>query len=121
MDAVTRKQLAEQGWPERVESELANIQPYEGYQNSLNLYDECLLWGARVIELHKVHPGIIKVEILAHQNMQWPGIDVELEKYKSCHRNCRYKPSPCTASFVVVGLNTTSTVHVLILRRMLLS
>ena len=94
------KQFVQQGLPERVEGESTDMQPYERRKNKLSLQDGCLLWGGRVIippqlcdrvvnELHEAHPGIVKMKVLAHQYVWWPGIDAGLEKkVKSC-QNCQ--------------------------------
>ena len=56
----------------------------------------CILWGYRVIvpkslrekllqELHKDHPGVIRMKSVAPSFMWWPGLDKDIENLaKSC-------------------------------------
>ena len=103
------KQFVQQGWPDRVNSESTDMQPYERRKNELSLHDGCLLWGGRVVippqlrdrvvsELHEAHPGIVKMKVLARQYVWWPGIDAELEKkVKNCDSCQSVRQNPAHA------------------------
>ena len=116
------RQFVQQGWPERVEGESTDIQPFERRKNELSLHDGCLLWGGRVVippqlrdrvvdELHEAHPGIVKMKVLARRYVWWPGIDAQLEKkVKSCQLSvCSPKSSPGTTP--PMGVATTTMVE----------
>ena len=82
-----------EGWPHSPTEEL---KPYFSRRQEISIEDNCLLWGIRVIipnslrkylltELHKDHPGIVKMKVLARGHVWWPGMDDEIEKVaKSC-------------------------------------
>ncbi|XP_014204907.1 uncharacterized protein K02A2.6-like [Copidosoma floridanum] len=64
--------------------------------SELNVEDDCVMWGHRVIiplnlrktmldELHSSHGGIVKMKALARSYMWWPNIDADIENLmKSC-------------------------------------
>lgn len=92
-----------------MEGESTNVQPYERRKNELSLHDGWLLWGGRIVippqlrnrmvdELHKAHPRIVKMKILARQYVWWPGIDTELEKkVKVCQNWQSVRQNPAHA------------------------
>ena len=69
----------------------------------------CLLWGYRVIvpkclrgkllqELHKDHPGVIRMKSVARSFMWWPGLDKDIEHLaKSCQSCQAVKRAPPVA------------------------
>ena len=71
------------GWPTRVP------EPFSQYwtrRNELTLQDNCILWGIRVVvpeglrsqiltELHRGHPGIVRIKAVARSHVWWPGLD----------------------------------------------
>ena len=80
-------------WPAKVPEALA---PYRNRRAELSVEEGCLLWGTRVLiltdlqpkvleELHKGHPGIVRMKALARSHVWWPSIDRHLEeKVKAC-------------------------------------
>ena len=95
-----------EGWPHSPTEEL---KPYFSRRQEISIEDNCLLWGIRVIipnslrkylltELHKDHPGIVKMKVLARGHMWWPGMDDEIEKVaKSCEACLEAKQAPAKA------------------------
>ena len=56
----------------------------------------CLLWGIRIVvpnglqqkviqEIHRNHPGIVRMKAIAQSYMWWPGIDADIE---TCVKLC---------------------------------
>ena len=86
------------GWPNSVPE---NLKVFWRRRHELTSEAGCLLWGCRVVvpagacqrrvmeELHKGHPGIVRMKALARSYIWWPGMDQEIERWA---RAC----SPCT-------------------------
>ena len=81
------------GWPRKVSEAL---RPFWQRRDELTVEADCVLWGTRVIvpaklcqkvlqELHRGHPGIVRMKALAHSHVWWPNLDKQLEESaKSC-------------------------------------
>lgn len=90
-------QMAWKGWPKNNEGFPVEISPYLQRKNEISCYQDCLLWGTRVIIppggrkrileiLHSAHPGIVKMKGLARSYVWWPNLDKEIEDcVNSCH------------------------------------
>lgn len=90
-----------QGWPTL--SEQNSPQEYKSYfqrRNELTVEEGCLLWGIRTIipskfrinileELHKSHPGMVRMKALARNHVWWPQIDREIEERVRACKNCQ--------------------------------
>ena len=95
-----------EGWPASIPEE---TKPYANRRQEITTEGDCLLWGLRVIiptslraellrELHKDHPGIVKMKLFARGYMWWPGMDGEIEKLaKTCEACHQAKQAPAKA------------------------
>ncbi|XP_021370583.1 uncharacterized protein K02A2.6-like isoform X2 [Mizuhopecten yessoensis] len=90
------------GWGEKCPNE--RLKPYHNRRHELNLYEDVLLWGNRVViptfgraslldALHEGHPGIVKMKSLARGYVWWPGIDAEIEERVKCCESCQLQAS----------------------------
>lgn len=99
-------QYSRGGWPT---SSTEVFRPYSMRRQEISIEDGCLLWGMRVIiptslrekslvELHRDHPGVVKMKSLARSHMWWPGMDAEIERVaKSCDACHEAKKAPAKA------------------------
>ncbi|VEN58041.1 unnamed protein product, partial [Callosobruchus maculatus] len=66
-------QWTRRGWPEETNGFPEQFQPYLRRKNEISVYQDCLLWGSRVIIppggrkrvmnlLHEGHPGVVKMK-----------------------------------------------------------
>ena len=73
------------------------VRPYWHKRAELTIEGNCILWGVRVLiptplrervvrELHRGHPGIVRMKSLARSHVWWPAIDKDLE---NCAKSCR--------------------------------
>ena len=81
------------GWPTRVPQVLS---PYHTRRLELTVEGGCLLWGIRVVipttlrgaileELHRSHPGVVRMKTLARSHVWWPSLDKDIE---DCVKQC---------------------------------
>lgn len=94
---------AKGSWPNRTR---ADVRPFKHRANELSVEGECLFWGTTVViprklqsklmeELHRDHPGIVKMKAVARSYMWWPNIDKDLEALaKSCKECASVKRAP---------------------------
>ena len=86
-----------EGWPGKKLPEA--LMPYYNKRGELSTDQGCLLWGMRVViptnlqyrilnELHFTHPGIIKMKLLAHSYVWWPGLDSSIENLVHSCTDC---------------------------------
>ena len=93
-------------WPDKMKE---CLKPYWNRRNELTIEGSCVMWGIRVViprklqsqvleELHRDHPGIVRMKSIARSHMWWPGIDKQLEEAsKSCVRCQAIKSKPAVA------------------------
>ena len=76
-----------EGWPREPPKEL---QPYHRKRAELSLEAGCLFWGTRVVvpkelqsrvlsELHRSHPGIVRMKGIARAHVWWPELSKAIE------------------------------------------
>ena len=100
-DEVLSKVLCclQQGWPEDTQGPLT---PFWRRKEELAIESDCILWGVRVVvpaklhkkvleELHRGHPGVVRMKALAWSHVWWPELDKEIEE---CAKAC----SACQAN-----------------------
>ena len=95
-----------EGWPKQSSKEL---HPYWSRRLELTVEGGCILWGIRAIvpqklrerllkELHRDHPGISRMKMVARSYIWWPGLDQAIEDLvKSCVSCQSVKHSPSVA------------------------
>ena len=91
------------GWPHQIPQKL---KPFADRRNELTVEEGCLLWGYRVLipgklrpkllqELHRDHPGVVRMKAIARSYMWWPGLDREIEQTaKGCQPCQAVKRAP---------------------------
>ena len=84
------------GWLYSRDELHVDLQPYWSYRDELAVIDGIILKGKCTIipnslkkqvlnQLHKNHMGIEKTKLLAHECINWPNINADIEKYiKQC-------------------------------------
>ena len=107
-DEVLSKVLRclQQGWPEDTQGPLT---PFWRRKEELPIECDCILWGVRVVvpaklhkkvleELHRGHPGVIRMKALARSHVWWPELDKEIEECaKACSACQANKHAPAKA------------------------
>ena len=95
-----------EGWPKQSSKEL---HPYWSRRLELTVEGGCILWGIRAIvpqklrerllkELHRDHPGISRMKMVARSYIWWPGLDQAIEDLvKSCVSCQSVKHAPSVA------------------------
>lgn len=88
-----------QGWPAEQEWS-PEYQQYYRRRNELTVEEGCLLWGVRTViphkfranlleELHKSHPGMVRMKALSRNHVWWPQIDKDIEETVRACQNCQ--------------------------------
>ena len=86
-------QFTRDGWPAVISD---GYKPYWNRRQELSTEGGCLMWGNRVVipqklrarlveELHRDHPGMVKMKAVARSYLWWPGVDKDLEE---CAKSC---------------------------------
>ena len=76
------------------------LRPFFDKRHELTVEEGCLLWGIRVIvpkrlraklldELHRDHPGIVKMKSVARSYMWWPGLDQDIQNLVKACKSCQ--------------------------------
>ena len=76
------------------------VRPYAVIRDELNLEEDVIMWGGRVViplsckkemlkELHHNHPGIVRMKGLARMHMWYPGINKDIENVVQNCANCQ--------------------------------
>ena len=93
-------------WPQQISQ---CLRPFYDRRHELTVEEGCILWGYRVIvpkvlrekllqELHKDHPGVIRMKSVGRSFMWWPGLDKDIEnRAKSCQSCQAVKRAPPVA------------------------
>ena len=80
------------------------MKPYSSKKEELSVYEDCILWGNRVVippkgrkavlqELHEGHPGMTRMKALARMYVWWPGSDKDIEDSVSLCSDCQINQS----------------------------
>ncbi|KFD47809.1 hypothetical protein M514_11289 [Trichuris suis] len=117
----------QRGWPQE---KTGQIPQFFNRRDSLSAFGGCLLSGERVVipaslhrlvlcQLHRGHPGIVRMKALARSHVYWPGLDNQIEELvKRCNRcafvaklplKTKLAPWPVPAKH---GRDSTSTMQV---------
>ena len=92
------------GWP-RIEAD-SELQAYYRVREEISIEEDCLLRGVRVIvperyreeildELHRSHPGMVRMKALARLHVWWPNLDTDIEKRVAACESCRKQLPNC--------------------------
>ena len=76
------------------------MQPYHARRKELLIENDCLLWGTRVlvpeklqpvisVELHRGHPGVVRIRAHARSRMWWPSIDKHIKDMAKTCTDCQ--------------------------------
>ena len=90
-------QYVQLGWPDVVQERL---KPYSIRRDELTLQGNVLMWGIRVIvpnklqdkvlsELHREHPGVVRMKSIARSYVWWPGLDQTIESVVKACSQCQ--------------------------------
>ena len=91
------------GWPQQIPQ---GMEPFSRKRRELTTEGDCILWGVRIVlpsklqarvqqEIHRGHPGVVKMKQLARSYVWWPDIDKHLEELaKSCEACQSHKNAP---------------------------
>ena len=94
------------GWPAEVYGPLI---PFWRRRDEMSVEGDCIQWGMRVVvpsklhnqvlsELHRGHPGIVRMKALARSYGWWPDLDHQIEESaKSCSSCQANKHAPANA------------------------
>ena len=86
-------QFSRQGWPSSTDEDL---KPYQICEQELSTQGQILRTGI-MQELHRHHPGIVRMKALARSYLWWPGLGKDLESYVQKCEACqvvRNAPAP---------------------------
>ena len=98
------------GWPAQCDQD--ELKPYFNRRNELSVDQGCLLWGCRVVippcyrkklleELHRTHPGVVKMKAMARSYLWFPGLDSEIETLVNACSVCQsVQKSPPVAPLI---------------------
>ena len=90
-------QYVQLGWPDVVPERL---KPYPFRRDELTVQGNVLMWGIRVIvpnklqdkvisELHREHPGVVRMKSTARSYVWWPGLDQAIERVVKACSQCQ--------------------------------
>ncbi|XP_062537764.1 uncharacterized protein K02A2.6-like [Armigeres subalbatus] len=88
-----------EGWPEEAKIDDSEIRRFFGRKDSLCTIGECIMFGERLVipekyrqqclrQLHRGHPGILRMKALARSYVYWPSIDDEIAQYVKACKHC---------------------------------
>ena len=80
-------QYVRKGWPEKI---LDTLRPFWQRRSELTVEGDSVLWGVCVViptklrhrvleELHRGHPGVVRMKALARSHVWWPELDRDVE------------------------------------------
>ncbi|KFD46355.1 hypothetical protein M514_12771 [Trichuris suis] len=117
----------QRGWPQE---KTGQILQFFNRRDSLSVFGGCLLSGERVVipvslqrlvlcQLHRGHPGIVKMKALARSHVYRPGLDNQIEELvKRCNRCASVAKLPLKTTLALGqcqqnhGRDSTSTMQV---------
>ena len=84
-------QYVQLGWPDVVPERL---KPYPFRRDELTVQGNVLMWGIRVIvpnklQLHREHPGVVRMKSIARSYVWWPGLDQAIEHVVKACSQCQ--------------------------------
>lgn len=88
------------GWPSSCQHLGDEMKPYWSRKDELSIFDNCLLWGSRIIVpppgrklllelLHESHAGVSRMKSLGRGYLWWPGLDKDIEQFVKQCSNCQ--------------------------------
>lgn len=114
------------GWPSRKSINVSEVAKYYDQRDALSIIDGCVFFSDRIViptryrpsilkELHRGHPGIVRMKLLARSKVFWPQIDSDVERtVKSCE-NCATagkSPIKCTLQPWPIPSKPWSRLHI---------
>ena len=92
------------GWPKSVDDDV-RLKPYFDRKFELTLEQGCILWGLRVVvpqryqkelleELHRGHPGIVRMKEVSRSYIWWPKINEAIEQTVRSCTDCQQVRNP---------------------------
>ena len=88
------------GWPTSCPHLGDEMKPYWSRKDEISIFDNCLLWGSRIIVppqgrksllelLHISHAGVSRMKSLGRGYMWWPGFNQDIEQFVRQCSNCQ--------------------------------
>lgn len=114
-------------WP-RSRKEIGNheVENFFDQRDALSIIDGCIFFGDRIVipqdfrsqilkELHRGHPGMVRMKLLARSKVFWPHIDKDIEKIVKACESCAITgktPIKCTLQPWTIPTKPWSRVHI---------
>lgn len=92
-------QYVRKGWPEKISD---TLRPFWLRRSELIVEGDSVLWGVCVViptklshrvleELHRGHPGVVRMKALARSHVWWPELDRDVEdRVKACESSTSF-------------------------------
>ena len=84
-------QYVQLGWPDVVPE---CLKPHSFRSDELTVQGNVLMWGIRVIvpnklQLHREHPGVVRMKSIDRSYVWWPGVDQAIERVVKACSQCQ--------------------------------
>lgn len=90
--------MTQNGWPTHF-CTMPKLKSLFFHKNKLSIEQGCLMWGLWTVippsleeqilsELHKSHPGVVRMKATARSHVWWPNIDSDIEETASTCKQC---------------------------------